>query len=69
MKSLLHWNNLYLVALHKKKSFDKFPRRLANGLGAFTRHPEGQIGQPFYGWFTDGDNLLQAASAAYSAKG
>ena len=37
-------------------------------LGAFTRHPEGQIGQPFYGWFTDGRYLFQAASAALFEK-
>jgi hypothetical protein len=40
---------------------------LGNGFGAFTRNP-GAIGQPFYGWFTDGDNLLEAVSAAFSEK-
>ena len=37
--------------------------------GAFTRHPAGLLGQPFYVWFTDGDNLLQAASAAFIREG
>jgi hypothetical protein len=32
-------------------------------------HHEGQIGQPFYGWFTDGDHLFHAASAALFGEG
>ena len=34
-------------------------------IGAFTRHPAGLIGQPFYGWFTMPMVFLQAASAAF----
>jgi hypothetical protein len=37
-------------------------------LARCTRHPEGRIGQPFYGWFTDRDHLFQAASAALFKK-
>ena len=44
-------------------------RRLPDGLGAFTRHPAGRLGQPFYGWFTDADILFQAASAALFGEG
>jgi len=34
--------------------------------GAFTRRPEGLIGQPFYGWLSYGDCSSQAASAAFA---
>jgi hypothetical protein len=44
--------------------------RICNALlGAFTRHPAGLLGQPFYGWSTNADTFFQAASAALFGEG
>jgi len=38
----------------------------SSGDGAFTRQPEGPIGQPFYGWFTTGDHFFSGRFSGLS---
>jgi len=36
-----------------------------SGDGAFTRQPEGPIGQPFYGWFTTNDHFFSGRFSGF----
>ena len=53
----------------RESDSQRFGEDWPHGLGAFTRHPAGRLGRPFYGWFTDADILFQAASAALFGEG